>query len=296
MLSLPRRVIEAKTPAGIGYMEENNITTKTVCKVCGGRARRRCPALGAYICTRCCGSKRGPDFGCSGDCEFYPFGVAGYDLWLRLYDGLMPKIVKQVAVEEGYDPEEGGYKAYMMDDLAGLLEDLAVMPGEKMRVIFKHMDSYHCLATYDIAGRQQEVRRILEAKPDFEWDDREPEEGDPPEVEYYSWSRVGESREIEKEMAPHFRHEPGGEWVGGVGNIKLYDDKLVFEAFSKQLYGLGKKMLERHFGKMVRFVDEEISEMAGAIADTYEDENYAGGPEPGTMHRTLSHQKSVSPS
>jgi hypothetical protein len=189
-------------------------------------------------------------------------------------------LIREAAAEEGYDPEEGGYKAYMMDDLAGLLEDLAVMPGEKMRAIFKHMDSYHCLATYDIAGRHEEVRHILQAKPDFEWDDREPEEGDPPEVDYYRWSRVGESREIEKDMAPHFRHEPGSEWVGGVGNIKLYEDKLVFEAFTKQVYGLGKKMLERHFGKLVKFVDEEISEMAGAIADTYEDDDYDGEPAP----------------
>jgi hypothetical protein len=80
-------------------MEEDNMTMKTVCKVCGRRARRRCPALGAYICTRCCGSRRGPDVGCSGDCEFYPFGIAGYDLWLRLYDALIPKIVKRVAAE-----------------------------------------------------------------------------------------------------------------------------------------------------------------------------------------------------
>jgi hypothetical protein len=276
-------------------MEEDNMTTKTVCKVCGRRARRRCPALGAYSCTRCCGSRRGPDFGCSGDCEFYPFGIAGYDLWLRLYDALIPRIVKRVAVETDEIHMESLVRSFdavaeMYGEnpdapafLAGLLEGLAVMPGERMRAIFKNMDSYHCVATYDIADRGEGVRRVLEAKPDFEWDDREPEEGDPPEVEYYIWSRVGESREIEKDMAPHFRHEPGSEWVGRVGNIKLYDDKLVFEAFTKQLYGLGKKMLERHFGKLVRFVDEEISEVAGAIADAYEDEDYAGGPEPGDL-------------
>ena len=72
---------------------------KTICKVCGRRAKRRCPALGAYICTRCCGSRRGPDFGCPGDCEFYPFGIAGYDLWLRLNDALVPKIIKWVSYE-----------------------------------------------------------------------------------------------------------------------------------------------------------------------------------------------------
>jgi hypothetical protein len=192
-------------------------------------------------------------------------------------------LIREDAAEEGYTREEEAYKTYMAENLAGLLETLAMMPREKMLAMFRNMDSYHCVATYDIAGRREEVRRVLEAKPDFEWDDREPEEGDPPEVEYYSWKRGGKSQEIEKDMAPHFRHEPGGEWVGGVGNIKLYEDRLVFEAFTKQLYGLGKKMLKRHFGKLVRFVDEEISDIAGAIADMYEDEDYIPEPEPGDL-------------
>jgi hypothetical protein len=413
------------------------MTMKSTCKVCGKRAKRQCPAIEAYICTRCCGSQRGPDFGCTADCEFYPFGIAGYDLWLKLNDALTFKLAKRVisevgelhfqsvsnsfpaagvgygapqgeaayltvlhcllverdgdgktladrweadgwvglrpdealmmkyqsgafvtiteiqkvvdhqrtecidifdpektpfivvdrtiarratrfsrvlgwlthyphfsklgqfchevpdlvyqefldliredASKEGYARDEEGYKAYMTEHLSGLLEFLDVMPREKMRAIFRSMDSYHCVGTYDIAGRREEIRRILEAKPDFEWDDHEPDEGDPPEVEYYDWRRVGQSQEIEKEMAPHFRTQPGSEWVGGVGNIKLYEDKLVFEAFTRQLYDLGKKMIRRHFGKRVKLVDEEISETAGKIADMYEDENYAREEEP----------------
>ncbi len=413
------------------------MTTKSVCKVCGRLARRRCPAIEAHICTRCCGSKRGADFGCPVDCKFYPFGIAGYDLWLNLNDALAAKMVKRVISEvdefhfqsvlgsfsaaeasyresqgeaaylavlhcllverddegktvadrwkadgwaglrpdealmmkyrtgsfvtvteiqkvvdhqrmecidvfdtekrpfilvdrtfarratrfsrilgwlthyphfskmgqfchevpqlvyqefldlirehaegEGYAHDEGGCKAYMTERLADLLEFLAVMPREKMMAIFRNMDSYHCVSTYDITGRREEIRCILEAKPDFEWDDREPDEGDPPEVEYYGWRRLGESQEIEKSMAPQFRHHPGSEWVGGVGNIKLYEEKLVFEAFTRQLYDLGKGMIQRYFGKHVRLMDEEISEIAGKIADMCEDEDPTEEREP----------------
>ena len=409
----------------------DNRTMKFTCKVCGKRAKRHCPAVQAHICARCCGSKRGTDFTCPVDCEFYPFGIAGYDLWLNLNDALALKIAKRVisevgelhfksvlnsfpaagasyredqgeaayltvlhcllverdsdgktladrweadgwaglrpdealmmkyqsgalvtiteiqkvvdhqrtecidifdtkktpfilvdrsiarrvtrfsrilgwlthyphfsklgqfchevpqlvyqefldlirehSAEEGYPRDEGGFKAYMMEHLSGLLEFLAVMPQEKMRAIFKRMDSYHCVGTYDITGRREEIRRILEAKPDFEWDDREPDEGDSPDVEYYDWQRLGESQEIEKEMAAPFRNQPGSELIGGVGNIKLYEDKLVFEAFTRQLYDFGKEMIKRHFGKQVKLVDEEISEIAGKIADMYEDEDY----------------------
>lgn len=413
------------------------MTTTSICKVCGRRAKRRCPAKEAYICTRCCGSKRGPDFGCPVDCGFYPFGIAGYDLWLNLNNALALKIAKRVisevgeshfqsvlnsfpaagashrecqgeagylavlhcllvqrdgegktladrweaggwaglrpdealmmkyqsgafvtvveiqkvldhqrtecidvfdtkktpfiildrsiarrvtrfsrilgwlthyphfsklgefchevphlvyqefldlirghAGEEGYVLDEGGCKAFMMEHLSGLLESLAVMPREKMRAIFKSMDSYHCVGTYDITGRREEIRHILEAKPDFEWEDREPDEGDPPDVEYYDWRRLGESQEIEKEMAAQFRHQPGSEWVGGVGNIKLYEDRLVFEAFTRHLYDWGKEMIQRYFGKRVKLVDEEISEIAGKIADMYEDEDRSREQEP----------------
>jgi len=414
------------------------MTPRHTCEVCGRRARRRCPTLEAYICTRCCGAKRGPDFGCPADCEFYPFGIAGYDLWLNLNDTLILKMIKRVvgevgeyhfesvmssfptvgltspqdqddaaylavlhclvverdgegktraerweaegwaglrpdealmmkyqsgafvtvteiqrvldhqrtecvdlfdpertpfiivdrslagratrfdrilgwmthyphfsrpglvchevpqlvyqelldriwesAEEEGYARDEGGYKAYMSENLSGLIEFLFEMPREKMRAIFKSMDSFHCVGTYDITGSREEIRRILEDRPDFEWGDREPDEGDSPEVDHYDWMRLGESQEIEKEMPSAFRHEAGSDLVGGVGKIKLCEEKLIFEAFTKRLYGFGKEMIQRYFGKQVELVDEEISEIAGKIADMYEDEDYTREREPG---------------
>ena len=72
--------------------------TKAVCWVCGSRARRHCPAAAKPICPTCCGSKRGLEIKCTADCEFFPFGVAGYHLWLKLDDAVLPKPAAKVWV------------------------------------------------------------------------------------------------------------------------------------------------------------------------------------------------------
>ncbi|MFH1313409.1 MAG: hypothetical protein ABIJ00_09315 [Candidatus Eisenbacteria bacterium] len=417
-----------KPVAGTSGDAGGDMAGKTVCEFCGRRAKRHCPAIRAYICTPCCGSKRGTDLKCASDCRFYPFAIAAYDTWLNLDESLMHKVVKHVVStvgemhlgsvedsfamegassmgfreevlyltvqhclfgetnEEGrtladkwrdhgwvglrpdeaaimryrsrsfvtiveiqkvvdhqtmecvdlFDPENRPFilldrslaramtrftriigwlthyphfsklghfshevpqlvhqdfidlirrgaeqewkdaglpdcRGYMTRHLPELLPALLRMPGEKMAAIFKNMDSYHCLAVYALTGRSSSIRQILEAKPDFAWDDREPDEGDPPDVEYYSWRRLGESQEIEKEMPSAFRHDTGSEWIGSLGNLTLYRDKFVFEAFTKRNFEFGKKMIRRYFGKAVRFENEEISEIAGKIADEHEE-------------------------
>jgi hypothetical protein len=206
--------------------------------------------------------------------HFSKFGQVCHGVPQMAYRELLD-FINESADEGGYPDDDEGRKAYMTENLSDILEFLAVAPREKMKALLERMDSYHCVGTYEIVGRREEIRRVLEAKPDFAWHDREPDEGEPPEVEYYDWRRVGESQEIEKEMAPPFRKQPGSEWVGGVGNLKLYERKLVFEAFTKKLYYFGKEMIQRYFGKRLRFLDEEISEIAGKVADMYEDEDYA---------------------
>jgi hypothetical protein len=397
---------------------------RMTCEFCGRRGRRYCPAIQASICTACCGSRRGHELGCPSDCKFYPFGVAGYDLWLKLDEALVPKTVRYVMAtagemrlrsvkdsflkegisstgfrdaarylavqhclfaetdqdgrtradkwraegwaglrpdeaammryrsesfvtvvetrkaldhqttecadlfdpesrpfllldrslagtmikfgrtfgwlthyphfsklghfcyevpqivyrdfvdfirrgveEEGEADEQPHYRDYMTRRMPELLPALLRMPREKMRALFKSMDSYHCVATYTIAGRIDKIRAILETRPDFAWDDREPDEGDPPDVEYYNWQRLGESQEIEKEMPSAFRHDPGSGWIGSLGNLKLYGDRLVFEAFTKRNFEFGKKMIRHYFGKAVTLENEDISEIAARIAD-----------------------------
>ncbi len=52
-----------------------------VCRVCGKRGKRPCPATGGLICPACCGSQRGSKLACPPECEFYPLGTASQKLW-----------------------------------------------------------------------------------------------------------------------------------------------------------------------------------------------------------------------
>lgn len=74
------------------------------CKICGRKARNRCISLQAMICSSCCGLKRGIEITCSGECQYYPFSVKGYDLWLKIDKALAQKIMKYVISH--YDKEE----------------------------------------------------------------------------------------------------------------------------------------------------------------------------------------------
>ncbi|MDI6786382.1 MAG: hypothetical protein QMD92_06695 [bacterium] len=74
------------------------------CKICGRKARNLCISLGTMICSSCCGSKRGMEITCSGECQYYPFSIKGYDLWLKIDGVLSQKIMKYVVSH--YDKEE----------------------------------------------------------------------------------------------------------------------------------------------------------------------------------------------
>jgi len=160
----------------------------------------------------------------------------------------------------------------MAANLPDLIKLIWTMPGEKIREIFRNMDSHQCIAEYSLEARREEIEDLLESKPDFDWDDREPEEGDPPGTDYYIWHRTGESRELEKEMPVNFRHDPENGQVGIVGNLKLTDDSLILETLTRQTYEFARKLLAKYFGDKITFRKERIIDLARQIAEEELDE------------------------
>ncbi len=59
-----------------------------------GKNSRFCPALDKFISPADCGSQRGSQIACPADCEFYPFGTRGYDLWQKVDGNWLGKAVK----------------------------------------------------------------------------------------------------------------------------------------------------------------------------------------------------------
>lgn len=164
-------------------------------------------------------------------------------------------------------------RGYASANLRELLSTLFRMPREKMKAMFENMDSNHCVGSYEIGDDHEEVKRILEEKPEFAWEDRDPDEGDPPETVYYAWQRLGESQEIEEDMPAAFRTTPGSDWVGSLGELRLTEDRLVFETYSRQKFEFGSRMIQRYFGTLVRQVDEKVTEMARQIARKWDEES-----------------------
>jgi hypothetical protein len=391
------------------------------------------------MCAACCGSKRGSEIQCSDDCEFYPFGVAGYGLWLKIDEAIMPKLVRRVVEEFGQDhvenlidslsytrmgedvtgdfsaysalqiclsverdktgrtlaerwaaegwaglkrdealmmgcrsrsfvtvfeiqrvldhqrvecidlfsenlapfvivdrslargavrfsrlfgwlthyphfsrpglacfiipqtirrefmamilgltrregqdagggdlrrekPNEAAVKQSILEHLADLIEALAELPEAKMRSMWKGMDVWHCQGFYRLTCSQDEVIRILDSKPDFEWVDQEPAEGDAPGMEHYHWRRLGESQEFEKTMPGVFRHGPGDPVVGSLGHLTVSRGEMVFETFAKAKYKFGKKMIEKYLGRMVTLESETAVDLARRVAEECQDE------------------------
>ena len=109
--------------------------------------------------------------------------------------------------------------------------------------------------------------------------DQEPEEGDPPGTDYYSWQRTGESRKLEKDMPTPFRHEPGSGQVGTIGNLKLTDNSLILETFTKQKYEFARKLLTKYFRKKLKFQREKIVDLARQVAEKDVDEIKSSGRE-----------------
>ncbi len=71
--------------------------TTTRCAICGRKPRGICPVLEKIICLACCGSGRGSKIHCIPSCGYFPFSIQGYDLWLKIDEGLVRKKMSYLA-------------------------------------------------------------------------------------------------------------------------------------------------------------------------------------------------------
>ncbi|MBU4252284.1 MAG: hypothetical protein KJ647_04825 [Candidatus Omnitrophica bacterium] len=134
---------------------------------------------------------------------------------------------------------------------------------ERSIAVLKRMDLHQCRAIYKIKGNYGEIKAILDKNPDFEQRERHPDEQDLPGVYYYSWLRRGQSKALEKNMPAHFRHgQEKDEGVGTVGNISLFPDKLIVEAFTKQKHSFAKRMVKKFFGENLLLQNEVVVDLA----------------------------------
>jgi len=78
----------------------------------------------------------------------------------------------------------------------------------------------------------------------------------------YIWLRRGESAEFDKTTPATRQSAPTEESVGVLGNVLVYENQLVVEAFSRRRYLFARQMADRFFAGLVRFEGEMVVDMA----------------------------------
>jgi hypothetical protein len=179
------------------------------------------------------------------------------------------------------EPWGSGARRYLTEHMVDTFPLMSDLSQKRTQAIISSSDLSHRTASYKIKTARQEVQHVLEAKPEFEFDDREPEEGDSPDTVYYTWLRTGVSQEIEKEMPAAFQYGSGSGMVGTVGGLKLRGNHLLFDALGTQKYEFGKKMIEKYFGRMLAFEREDVVDLAERLGEGGEDRD---GPADTRIH------------
>ena len=135
------------------------------------------------------------------------------------------------------------------------------------------MDFYECKAFYKIIGNREDVRRILDSKPDFQFDDAaKPDEGPGPGLSY-GWLRCGESKTIEKKMNPSFHHDANDEIVGVLGHIFLGECDFIFRTMSRLKFSFAKEMIRKYWGNLLEFHRESVVDVAKIMAQRTKEGN-----------------------
>jgi hypothetical protein len=186
--------------------------------------------------------------------------------------------LKTAFKKESHKRRQLTIKEYLSENFGSFCRLIFELTQEKTKAMLNRMDMHQCRAFYTLEAKFGEVKAILDKYPEFSIRQRNPEEKDLPGTCFYNWVRRGESKKLEDEMLPSFRHEDESQGVGTIGNISLYPDKLIIETFSKQKYAFAKRMIEKYFKDLVSLKNEAVVDMAKQLAERIDEK----GEEPFT--------------
>jgi hypothetical protein len=94
------------------------------CPVCGKRGKRPCPATGGVICPACCGSNRGSKLNCPFECGFYPFSLAGHELFAEVERSWATKTQDYLEERIGEAELSKTFDTFMSDSIRSVPERL----------------------------------------------------------------------------------------------------------------------------------------------------------------------------
>jgi hypothetical protein len=103
----------------------------------------------------------------------------------------------------------------------------------------------------------------MDEKPEFDFEDIDPEPNDPENTQNYVWFRKGESKKFDDEGS-HITPSFG---VGVLANVKLMPGILEIRAMSVAKKDFAKKMAEKFFGDLITFDKELTVDLAKQVAN-----------------------------
>jgi len=127
---------------------------------------------------------------------------------------------------------------------------------------FRKMDVKECTIRYNFSCPLEQIEDIIDEKPDFEFNDIDPEPGDPENTQHYTWLRKGESKNFDEKSGLRM---PFG--VGVLANVKLMPGILEIKTMSGAKKDFAKQMAEKFFGNLITFDKELVVDVAKQFTD-----------------------------
>ena len=149
---------------------------------------------------------------------------------------------------------------------------------ERQTSMLRAMDFCRAIARYKMNVPQPRIAEVLASKRELEPVDPEAGDGFDKPLQQFVWLRRGESKALEKEMTAQFQHSDADGSVGGLATLRVYSDRVVLEALSRQKYDFARQLLDQWLGTQISLEAESIEDLAKIMAEKRSLE----GPMPGS--------------
>jgi hypothetical protein len=196
--------------------------------------------------------------------HFSRIGAAGFEVpdlvWTSWWEAIQQQI--RTAQTERPDLTPRQYLAEHMAECSAFIGTLIQAARKRM---FESLDAHQCVAEFGLASSLDEVRAVIESKPEFSPEQPEPTPGMEPALYLYRWLRKGESADADVPAVVQSA-EPEGP-VSSLGSLRLYKDRLVLETISKAKYAFTRGYLDKHLGTRLQFRRESVIDLAKQLLE-----------------------------
>ena len=192
-------------------------------------------------------------------------GAVGLEIPDFLWPAWLEHTREQVAKGQQTRPELTP-RQYLAEEMAGSAALLDRFARESRERLFEALDMYHCVAEFHVEDGSA-AKRILDQQTDFVPEERAGATTTTPPLCCYAWVRRSESPTAVAASLPVSEPSVAPAVDRPLGHLRLDATTLIFEAFSKKNYALGRTRLDECLGPQLRFEKEQLTNLGQQLAD-----------------------------